>query len=325
MHDRAMAAGRAWVLGALGACCAGSVVFALAGGGDWEPLAAGRAGPAFGPGGATEAVELLRTDAAAAAQPAGEFASDPSPTDRPPPTLQQVDAWVLALCDDGIPRNALAALWELEFAGRAAVAPLEAALASWDAQQRHLAAVALRRLGAEPIPRLVDVSVEALRREWNAPWIGTLLAAPAAGAVRWLAQHPDAAQAALRRALGSDDAQQRFLAAFLLATGGSGVDQGFVVRELVGHLADNDIEGDAVMACHGLYRLGNAVLPALRSWRAHVDEQARQLIDLVELNLVQPPATEQDFVHRQSMHRATDVYRDPSLHYDVRRSRVPTW
>lgn len=320
-----MAAGRAWVLGAVGACCAGSVLFALAGEVEFEPLAAVHAAGSGRNGGASEGLELLRTDASAPSQPAEEFAADPAAEDRPPPTLQQVDAWVLALCDDGIPRNALEALWQLDFAGRTAVAPLEAALGSWDAQQRHLAAVALRRIGADPTPRLVEVSVEALRGEWNRPWIGTLLAAPAAGAVRWLAQHPAAAQAALRRALGSDDPQQRFLAAFLLATGGSGVDQGYVVRELVEHLADNEIEGDAVMACHGLYRLGPPVLPALRSWRPHVDEQARQLIDLVELNLLQPPATEQDFVHRQSMHRATNVYRDPSLHYDVRRSRVPTW
>lgn len=320
-----MAAGRAWVLGAVGACCAGSVLFALAGEVEFEPLAAVHAA---GPGsqrGVGEALALLRTDASAPSQPAEEFAADPAAADRPEPTVQQVEAWVLALCDDGIPRNALAALWELDIAGRAAVAPLQAALGSWDAQQRHLAAVELRRIGAEPTVRLVEVSVEAMRREWNRPWIGTLLAAPAAGAVRWLAQHPEAAQPALRRAIGSDDPQQRFLAAFLLATGSSGVDQGYVVRELVDHLADNDIEGDAVMACHGLYRLGPPVLPALRAWRPHVDEQARQLLDLVELNLVQPPASEQDFVQRQSMHRATDVYRDPSLHYDVRRSRVPTW
>lgn len=320
-----MAVGRAWVLGAVGACCAGSLLFALSGGAELEPLAAARTAGSGSNVGIGEGLELLRSDASAPSQPAEEFAAEPAVEDRPPPTMQQVDAWVLALCDDGIPRNALEALWRLDFAGRSAVVPLEAALGSWDVQQRHLAAVALRRIGAEPSPRLVDVSVEAMRREWNRPWIGTLLAAPAAGAVRWLAQHPAAAQASLRRALGSDDPQQRFLAAFLLATGGSGLDQGYVVRELVGHLADNDIEGDAVMACHGLYRLGPTVLPALRSWRMHVDEQARQLIDLVELNLVQPPATEQDFVRRQSMHRATDVYRDPSLHFDVRRSRVPTW
>ncbi|MEY4674411.1 MAG: hypothetical protein RL148_2195 [Planctomycetota bacterium] len=322
---RGMAGGQGWALGTAGALLGAGLVFAVAGRADFEPLSVEVHAGEAGGGPALAAAELLQRDAAEPPQPEAEFEGESAPAPREPAEPAQVEAWVQALRDDGIRGNALEALWNLDFEGKRAHAALEAALSSWDPQQRQLAAVAMRRTDAPPSEALLRVSVDALRREWNRPFTSTLLAAPAAGAVRWLVRHPEPARPHLRRTLGSDDPQQRFLSAYLLARGGHRADLGHVVRELIEHLADNDIAGDAVMACNGLYCIGSEALAPVRFWRGHVDVQSRQLLDLVELNLLEPPRTEADHVRRQAMHRATDVYRDPARDYDVSRSRVPVW
>jgi hypothetical protein len=129
----------------------------------------------------------------------------------------------------------------------------------------------------------------------------------------------------LRRGLQGGDAQQRFLCAWLLAHSGDTEHVDAICRELLPHLADNEIRGDAVMATNGLYRLGAAALPALRWWRPHVDEQARAMIDLVVSDLQQPPRNRAELARRGAARRVSPLYHDPAIEYDVQRSHVPSW
>jgi hypothetical protein len=204
-------------------------------------------------------------------------------------------------------------------------AALGEALLSRDRQQRHLAAVLLRDDDAHPTPELCTVSVEALDREVSRALVATLWHEGVAGAARYLARHAPAALTALRYGLGSTDAQQRFLCAFLLTGAGERADAGLIARELIAHLGDNEIAGDAMMAAHGLYRLARSAPVALQSWLPHVDGQARSLLELVALDLEAPPRDRRELVARRRLHRVTDVYHDPVLEFDIERSRVPTW
>ncbi len=255
-------------------------------------------------------------------------APDPgTPVDEP-----QIAAWVRDLRDDEVPWNAASALGRLVALPRGAVPALERALLSSDVQQRHLVALALRqrcRGGRDaPSPRLFEVTVEAL-----AGWMGEQLAvrrvsqtwSPTAEGTRFLAPNALAAREPLRRGLGSGDEQQRFLCAWLLGQSGDMEQASGICRELLPHLGDNQICGDALMAANGIYRLGTAALPTLRWWRPHVDAQARGLIDLIVLDLEQPPRSRADVVARGRDLHVTQLYHDPALEFDVTRSPVPSW
>lgn len=247
----------------------------------------------------------------------GDVEPAPQPTD--------VRRWIDDLRDDDIRGNAGSAMVGLRRAGAAAVPMLTDALGSIDGQQRHFAALILRDLDAEPVPLLCTVSVEALTREVSRELRATIMVPGATDATRYLARHVAAARPALRFGLGSGDDQQRFLCAFLLACGGESVDTEQVVRELMSHLGDNRIRGDALMATHGLFRLASATGIGLAAWKPYVDEQARSLLDLIELDLRQPPRDRGELAARGRMQRVTGVYFDPALQFDVNRSRVPTW
>lgn len=244
----------------------------------------------------------------------------------------QIAAWVRDLRDDDVAWNAELALGHLVALPPGPVPALERALASLDVQQRHLAALALRRRcagrGAAPSPHVLAVTVEALAggtveqlavrglcRNWS----------PIAECTRWLAPRAGAAREPLRRGLAGGDEQQRFLCGWLLGQSGDTESAAGICRELLPHLADNQIQGDALMAAHGIYRVGTAVLPTLRWWRPYVDAQARALIDLIVLDLEQPPRRHADLVARGRGLRVTGLYHDPALEFDVDRSPVPSW
>ncbi len=246
-----------------------------------------------------------------------------------PLSESELSSLVQDLRDDGIPGNGQCASRRLAHLTKGPVPALEAALRSWDLQQRHLAADVLRnryqRDGGLPSTDLLGVCVEALAHDVRVQLRRTHLDNVTATSTRFLVPHTEAARDALRRGLGAGDAQQRFLCSFLLAQAGITDDVGIVARELVVHLGDNDIEGDALMAVHGLYRLGDAALPTVRLWRPHVDEQARSLLDLVELDLQQPPVDHSDLRARRRLHQVTDLYHDPAIEFDLHRSVVATW
>jgi hypothetical protein len=224
------------------------------------------------------------------------------------------------LADDGIPGNACRALDELW--DPAARPMLYEALGARDWQQRLLAGFALARSDAPPTPKLAEVLVETLTEENDGRLWGTLACSAATMATRYLYTRPAHAQAALRRALWTGDAQQRFLAAFLLGCDGSHEDLQQIVRELIGHLADNDTESDGMMAAHALFRLGRRIEPVLRYWLPHVDAQAQQFVRLILLDLADPPITKEQFHARQRLHRVTSIYFDPIVEFDPWRSPI---
>lgn len=229
-------------------------------------------------------------------------------------------ALIRDLAHDHVRGNAGAAMRRLR---RAEAAPLlREALGSNDLQQRQLAAFTLIRIEAAPSRRLATVLVESLRPEVERELGAALGYSSAVAATRYLYHHPKGARPALRRALWSADPQPRFLAAFLLGCDGSTDDIARITRELVGHLAHNRTGGDAMMAAHALYRLGHRVTPVLLGWRPHVDRQARQLIDLILLDLESPPRTRAELEARKRMHSVSGIYFDPVVQYDVTWSAV---
>lgn len=247
------------------------------------------------------------------------------PVDGPPPSDAErgrFAAAIEALRDDGIRWNAGHAMGEL--ATPAAVPVLREALASHDVQQRLLAACVLVRIPTAPSARLAEVLVEAMRPEHSRSLYSTLLQPTASLATRYLYHHPRDARPALRDGFTRGDDQQRYLCAFLLACDGSRDDLVPVTRELVHHLRDNDTLGDAMMAAHALHRLGADVLPELLAWRQAVDEQGQQLIELIALDLRNPPRTEAELVGRHAMHRVSQLYHDPVVQYDIDRSPLAT-
>lgn len=275
-----------------------------------------------------EQTAVVRTSVEAPAQ--SEAADLPAPSeDRDPgePSLAMPDVehCIEDLRDDNIRGNATTALRRLRQLDRSMIPVLERALTSPDVQQRHLVAEVLYGLDAPASRLLVEVAVQALGHDVSRVIVATGLASPAASATRYLADHTAAALAELRFGLGSADPQQRFLCAFLLAQGGHALDADVVCRELIEHLADNHIQGDALMATHGLYRLGERGQTSARAWRPYVDEQARALLDLIDLDLRTPPRDRRELAHRGTLQRVTSVYHDPALQFDIKRSRVATW
>jgi hypothetical protein len=101
--------------------------------------------------------------------------------------------------------------------------------------------------------------------------------------VHWrrLLEEGEAALPSIRAGLASDDAQIRLLCAALLGCLGDKASLEQSVAILAPHLADNTIEGDAIIAARALFGFGPDVLPHLEPWaigdRGH-DEQLRQSI-----------------------------------------------
>ncbi len=224
------------------------------------------------------------------------------------------------LADDGIRGNAMDAVGPLLH--REAVPLLFEALDSRDLQQRQLAAALLRMQRARTTPRLAEVLVESFDGSVDGLLTRSGFPSARATAVRHLYHHPGDGREPLRRALWSQDATTRFLAAFLLACDRDYENRGPIVRELVARLGDNDVTGDAMMAAHALYRMGPEILPSVTLWRSSVDEQAQQLIDLLVLDFTAPPRSRADFHRRSGMHGISRLYHDPLIEYDIDRSPV---
>lgn len=253
------------------------------------------------------------------------LAAPPGPVDGrvidcQPPTPEQRRKYgllVQALRNDDIPGNAVTALEALNSEPDAA-GLLHETLHSSDLQQRQLAAWLLRRLPVRSTERLAAVSVEALHTEVDNQLYDTTVVSLERSATRYLYHHPEHSRQPLRIALHSADKQQRFMAAFLLGVSGATEDAPTIVRELAPHLADNDIDGDALLATHGLFRLGKLGGQLLEHWRYGLDAQGRQLIDLIQLNLRSPPRNQRELESRRKLHSVTSICFDPTIDYNVR-------
>lgn len=123
----------------------------------------------------------------------------------------------------------------------------------------------------------------------------------------------------LELAMESDDGQQRYLAAYILACAGvtKCVERASTI--LIPHLRDNDIEGDAMFSVYALAGFGQELVPILTQSLQHADEQQRELIMLLLWNIREPALTETDRVERSRFNSITKNRYDPSQepHRDV--------
>lgn len=285
------------------------------------------AAPAPAAAGAT----VLAATAAAPVAPERRLAAMAGEPPPPPPDMvvddPRIADWVAALHDDDVRWNALVARARLVRLPPGRIDALEAALRSWDLQQRTFAAIVLRERceagRATPSLALFEASTEALRSDVRVGVEGTSAQPLRGTSLRFLVGHAEAAAPVLRSALGADDLQQRVYAAFALAPVARADDVARIVQQLVPRLEDNAVMGDALMACHALYRLGEAGLPVLRAWRGHVDEQARSLIDLIEADLVVPPRDLATRRERGRRAKVSTVYHDVAIEFDLSRSALP--
>lgn len=249
----------------------------------------------------------------------------------------RIAGWVNDLRDDGIRFNAGDAMVALIQLPPGEIPELVQALDAYDEQLRHFAAGVLRARcdqdKAAVLPALLEVSITALRSDLGpvqqaayATWVGPLMQRSA----RFLQRHAAAAQDLLAAQLTSFDPQQRFYCAYLLTQSGLGshpdarrlADR--IAFELVRHLGDNQVGGDAQMATNGLYRLGESVLPILLDNHRYLDDQGRKLIELIQLDIKQPPRTRREFYARGNGYRVSTLYHDVAVEYDMQRSSLPT-
>jgi hypothetical protein len=316
-----MAVGAKAAMSGLAVCLVAAVLFLHPQPAPGVPLSSeGTAAPAADPEPVQLAVgeldaEPLRRILAAPSRPSGDeqLACEP-PT---PEQRRKFGPWVEALRDDDVPGNAMDAIGNL-WSEDEAVGLLHESLRSFDQQQRHLAGWMLRSKQVRSTPELAEVAVEALQPEIGSRLYNTTLSRMDQSATRYLYHNSEHSRRPLRIALHSADQQQRFLAAFLLGVSGATEDAATIVRELAPRLADNDVCGDALLATHGLYRLGKLGGQLLEHWRYGLDAQGRQLIDLIQLNLRSPPRNQRELESRRKLHSVTSLCFDPTIDYDVR-------
>ena len=201
-------------------------------------------------------------------------------------------------------------------------AALEAALDSTDWQQRQMAAEILRGIETfMPTNRLLEVTVEGLRDDalpFDENGAGVFVFNAFSG-TQYLLQHPREGTEILITALESDDSQQRFLAAYVLGATGRGNATQRITEILLPHLQDDDVWGNACMAVYALYHLGPDVLPFLEPYRDSKDEQQRQAVQLVRMDLENPPRTEEERLVRRKVHTLSELHPDPCVEQGLER------
>lgn len=236
--------------------------------------------------GATEP-EAAATEPEAGATEPGAGAEEPEPR-------ETLDDLVRDLADDDARGNATRAIPKLVALGVSAAGALERALDSADHQQRQLAAAVLRRIeGLPPSRRLLEITVEGLRHDGIPKGVQPYVFNAAEG-VDYLARHVDAAADVLARALDSDDAQQRFAAAYVIARTGRTWALDRTCGLLIAHLEDNDVPNDASLACQALFGLGAPALPYLRRVETSPDPQQRRLAMRLVDDIVAPRSADAD-------------------------------
>ena len=234
-----------------------------------------------------------------------------------------MDAWaesasngelVDALVHDDVRWNALVAQLELIERGDDAVPQLELALRSEDWQQRQLAASLLRRVGTyQPSDSMLVVCVEGLANDRLPFDRGSRgIVSNATEGTLYLIRHVEQAEGYVAAGLHFDDAQQRFFCAYILGMTSRGGYAGKICEILAPHLNDNSISGDAVLATRALYLTGPAVIPHLDKAARKADAQGRSLLELVILDLRDPPETLGDLYERGEITDVTGLVHDPA-------------
>ncbi|GJM19401.1 MAG: hypothetical protein DHS20C14_16140 [Phycisphaeraceae bacterium] len=238
------------------------------------------------------------------------------------------DRMIADLRADGFRWNAIDANHELRTMADPPIDALGRALDSEDWQQRQMAADVLwwcihppawaeRDAVGEATPRLLEVTVEGLRHDgFPTHWVGEeytyTYVFNASRGFRMLVLHAHEARGLLEAGLESGDVQQRFLCALALGFGGVGESAPVAAPVLLPHLRDNDIREDAKWVVAALYRFGPAVLPMLREALPGADEQQQSLLQLLILDLTDPPAPGED-PERVGLNKITRTVFDPAV------------
>lgn len=224
-------------------------------------------------------------------------------------------ALVRALRDDGVRWSALNADWQLDQEHADDVVQiLHAALDDPDYQCRQFVAEQLRMRQAPADERLAAVTIEGLQDDdypydrsgsymtylYNAKW-GT----------RWLWLHPEVGTAGLRTALTSTDAQQRFLAAWLLAMREDTETAEAVCRELIPRLREPAGKTAALWAIQALFRLGAPARPWVEAALPGEDGRQAACLWLLLRDWDDPPRDRYEAARRWHL-PLSHLYHDPA-------------
>ena len=123
----------------------------------------------------------------------------------------------------------------------------------------------------------------------------------------------------LDEAMESDDGQQRYLAAHILARAGVVQSIERAAEILLPHLRNNNIRSDANFSVYALAGFGDELEPILKKALPAADEQQRDLIMLLLWNIREPAMSEADRIKRSRFNSITKNRYDPSQepHRDV--------
>ncbi len=210
------------------------------------------------------------------------------------------------LRDDDVRFNGENAIWELVQLGSNAIPALEYTLGSEDYQARQFAAEALASMHGMYVPSdaFLSVLVEGLAddeypmdsstpdRNEHTPFTCVFNARTGYTYLTENPEYVDQADSFLSRALFSDDAQQRFLAALIFAEAGDTYHIARVAQILIPHLEDNFISSDAGCAAYALRVLGPGVRPYLEPFTGSADQQQAGLVRLILHHLDHPDSLE---------------------------------
>lgn len=116
----------------------------------------------------------------------------------------------------------------------------------------------------------------------------------------------------LDQALESEDRQQQFLAAYILARAGVHQSVERVSQILLPHLRDNTIHEDAKHAVFALGGMGPELLPYLKDVLATADQQQRDLVQLLMVNIMDPSFSDQEREQRSHYNSITTTVQDPA-------------
>jgi len=244
---------------------------------------------------------------------------------------RRIDQLIADLRADHHRFNAHQAMDQLLGVGRPAIPALQKALRSEDHQQRHMAADVLISLGhgwrddpvqVQPTLAMLDVLIEGLRhdnlpRGYDRDEMRYSYTFNARYGTEYLTRHIALAEPLLVKALHSDDGQQQFLAACLLGWAGRSQHVDTLAPILLAHLRDNTLASDGLLAAPALYRLGSTVIPHLEKARLSADAQQDKFIDLILLDLRDPPTTGAKLKHRHRTYQLADFCYDPVYQFDL--------
>ena len=238
----------------------------------------------------------------------------------------QVHAHIEALRDDDVRWSAYHAMRAINRLPAPPLAELHAALDSEDWQQRQCACALLWHFLHPPsyakaasagtvTHQLLEVTIEGLRSDsLPADSHGNYTDVfNASLGFRMLVVHAAEARELLEAATQSDDYQQRFLSALALGFGRQAVSTDVAAPILVPHLRDNDIHEDAKWCVHALHGLGHAVVRHLEAARPNADEQQRELIELLTLDLNSPPTSRAELESRRGFNHISRSVFDPAV------------